>query len=71
MSSASVTIQRVEDGDEGMYVCSGMMEGLNRERIKVQRRMELVVSRGEWNNTSLIFLRILQDIYIKKIFFFY
>ncbi|XP_016087653.1 lymphocyte activation gene 3 protein-like [Sinocyclocheilus grahami] len=50
--SASATIQRVEDGDEGMYTCSGMMKGLNRGRIKVQRRMELVVTRGEWNNIS-------------------
>ncbi|XP_048009639.1 basement membrane-specific heparan sulfate proteoglycan core protein-like [Megalobrama amblycephala] len=44
-SSASATIRRVEDGDEGTYKCSGVMEGLNRERIQVQRRMELVVSR--------------------------
>lgn len=65
-SSASATIQRVEDGDEGTYMCSGEMEGLDRGRIKVQRRMELVVTRGEWNNTSLILLRILQDIYIKN-----
>ncbi|RXN33386.1 lymphocyte activation gene 3 protein-like [Labeo rohita] len=43
--SASAAIQRVEDGDEGMYTCSGMMSGLNGERIKVQRKMELVVSR--------------------------
>ncbi|XP_026084810.1 lymphocyte activation gene 3 protein [Carassius auratus] len=42
--SASATIQRVQDGDEGMYTCSGMMKGLNRGRIKVQRRMELVVT---------------------------
>lgn len=69
-SSASATIQRVEDGDEGMYMCSGMMEGMNRERIQVQRRMELVVSRGERNNTSLILLRILQDIFIIKIYIF-
>ncbi|XP_073703953.1 lymphocyte activation gene 3 protein-like [Garra rufa] len=43
--STSATIQRVEDGDEGMYTCSGMMGGLNGKRIKVQRTMELVVSR--------------------------
>ncbi|XP_016419892.1 hemicentin-2-like [Sinocyclocheilus rhinocerous] len=43
--SASATIQRVEDGDEGMYTCSGMMKGLNGESNKVQRRMELVVAR--------------------------
>ncbi|KAL0172668.1 hypothetical protein M9458_032979, partial [Cirrhinus mrigala] len=32
--SASAAIQRVEDGDQGMYTCSGMMRGLNGERIK-------------------------------------
>lgn len=46
--SASATIQRVQDGDEGMYTCSGMMKGLNminvNRRIKLQRRMELVVT---------------------------
>lgn len=55
--SASATIQRVQDGDEGMYTCSGMMKGLNminvNRRIKLQRRMELVVTQGEWNNISL------------------
>ncbi|CAM4698318.1 unnamed protein product [Leuciscus chuanchicus] len=44
-STASATIQRVEDGDEGMYTCSGRMKGLKREGIEVQRRMELVVAR--------------------------
>ncbi|XP_056090843.1 T-cell surface glycoprotein CD4-like [Rhinichthys klamathensis goyatoka] len=44
-SATSATIQRVEDGDEGMYTCSGRMKGLKREGIKVQRRMELVVTR--------------------------
>ncbi|KTG34952.1 hypothetical protein cypCar_00022045 [Cyprinus carpio] len=43
--SASATIQRVEDGDEGMYTCSGMMKGLNGESKKVQRTMELVIAR--------------------------
>uniref|UniRef100_A0A8C2FGU6 Ig-like domain-containing protein n=1 Tax=Cyprinus carpio TaxID=7962 RepID=A0A8C2FGU6_CYPCA len=46
--SASATIQRVQDGDEGMYTCSGMMKGLNminvNRRIKLQRRTELVVT---------------------------
>uniref|UniRef100_A0A672TCD5 Ig-like domain-containing protein n=1 Tax=Sinocyclocheilus grahami TaxID=75366 RepID=A0A672TCD5_SINGR len=50
--SASATIQRVEDGDEGMYTCSGMMKGLNRGRIKVQRRMELVVTRVSRSSSS-------------------
>ncbi|KAK7157382.1 hypothetical protein R3I93_008766 [Phoxinus phoxinus] len=44
-SLGSATIQRVEDGDEGMYTCSGRMKGLKREGITVQRRMELVVTR--------------------------
>ncbi|XP_077065113.1 T-cell surface glycoprotein CD4 [Siphateles boraxobius] len=44
-SVASATIQRVEDGDEGMYTCAGRMKGLKTEGIKVQRRMELVVTR--------------------------
>ncbi|KAK2903320.1 hypothetical protein QQF64_009743 [Cirrhinus molitorella] len=42
--SESATIQRVENGNEGTYKCSGMMRGLNGQRIEVQRRMELVVS---------------------------
>ncbi|XP_016328781.1 T-cell surface glycoprotein CD4-like [Sinocyclocheilus anshuiensis] len=50
--SASATIQKVEDGDEGMYTCSGMMKGLNRGRIKVQRRMELVVTRVSRSSSS-------------------
>ncbi|XP_067305873.1 T-cell surface glycoprotein CD4-like [Pseudorasbora parva] len=44
-SVASATIQTVKDGDEGMYTCSGRMKGLNRGGIKVQRRMELVVTK--------------------------
>ncbi|XP_043117680.1 protein borderless-like [Puntigrus tetrazona] len=43
--SASAAIQRVEEGDEGMYTCSGTVKGLNGESNKVQRRMELVVAR--------------------------
>lgn len=45
--SASATVRRVEDGDEGMYTCSGIMNGLNGESNKVRRGMELVVARGE------------------------
>lgn len=51
-SLESATIQRVEDGDEGMYTCSGRMEGLKRQGIKVQRRMELVVTRVLSTSTS-------------------
>ncbi|XP_026140070.1 lymphocyte activation gene 3 protein [Carassius auratus] len=43
--SASAAIQTVQDGDEGMYTCSGTMKGLNGETNTVLRRMELVVAR--------------------------
>ncbi|XP_056618946.1 lymphocyte activation gene 3 protein-like [Triplophysa dalaica] len=40
----SAWIQTVEDGDEGIYTCSGMME-LTNIRMKAQRSMQLVTAR--------------------------
>ncbi|XP_051575889.1 uncharacterized protein LOC127453509 [Myxocyprinus asiaticus] len=48
----SAWIKRVEDGDEGIYTCSGMMEGSNGVRIKVQRRMQLVVTQVQSSSAS-------------------
>lgn len=42
----SAWIETVEDGDEGIYTCSGMMKLVNTER-KAQRSMQLVVARGK------------------------
>lgn len=39
----------MEVGDEGTYMCSGVMEGLNGRSIKLQRTMKLVVARGKYN----------------------
>lgn len=44
-NSSSGFIKRVEVGDEGTYMCSGVMEGLNGRSIKLQRTMKLVVAR--------------------------
>lgn len=46
----SAWIETVQDGDEGKYTCSGMIKGSNGTPYKVQRRMQLVVARGEEKN---------------------
>ncbi|XP_051576352.1 lymphocyte activation gene 3 protein-like [Myxocyprinus asiaticus] len=48
----SAWIKRVEEGDEGIYTCSGMMEGSNGGRMKVERRMQLVVTQVQSSSAS-------------------
>lgn len=57
----SAYIERVQDGDEGTYRCSGQVKRDNGKRMKVERDIQLVTAQGECQtpllqiHTSMLF----------------